>query len=308
MDLEVFPSQELSAVLRALRAVASANDAFTPAERDFVQTLAHMHGAAIDVDALTPISGDELASVVTDPHRRKRAVQLAIILALVEGDLDGRTERAVQRFAAALGIEEQGVRVLYDLSHGHTLLARVEMLRRVRKGIADVSGFPGFFETALQALGVSAEDPALAARYEALGALPEGSFGRAFHAHYRENGFPFPGEKRGVSAVVFHDVGHVLSGYGVDPEGEIQQAAFQAGFRRSDGFLFLLFGVLQFHLGLRITPVAKGQRGLFDVKRVLRAAERGARCRVDLGQGFDLFAHAAMPLERLRADLGIPAA
>ena len=308
MDLHVFPPHELSAVLRALRSVACANDAFTPSERDFVQTLAHLHDAAIDVDTLAPITGDELAGVVTDPHRRKRAVQLAIILALVEGDLDGRTEHAVRRFAAALGIEEQGVRVLYDLSHGHTLLARVEMVRRVRKNIAGMSSFPGFFQTALQALGVSAEDPALAARYQALGALPEGSFGRAFHTHYRDNGFPLPGEKRGVSAVVFHDMGHVLSGYGVDPQGEIQQAAFQAGFRRSDGFLFLLFGVLQFHLGLRITPIAQGQRGLFDVKRVLRAAERGACCRVDLGQGFDLFEHAEVPLERLRAELGIPAA
>ena len=84
----------------------------------------------------------------------------------------------------------------------------------------------------------------------------------------------------------------MLSGYGTDPEGEIQQAAFEAGFKRSDGFFFLLFGVLQFHLGVRVTPVAKAQRGLFDVKRVLRATERGAACKVDLGAGFDPFAYA----------------
>lgn len=307
MDIKVFTVGELEAVLRALLTVAQANDSFTRAERDFVETIAELHGAEIDVGALRPMRGAELASIVTDPHRRKRAVQLAIILALVEGDVAGSTERAVHELAGALGIEEQGVKVLYDMSHGHTLIARVEMFRRVSRSIRTIDGFPGFFKTAMQALGVAPEDTALAERYQALGELPVDRFGRAFFEHYRKNGFPLPGEKRGASAVVFHDLGHVLSGYDVDPQGEIQQAAFQAGFRRNDGFLFLLFGVLQFHLGLRITPIAQSERGFFDVKRVLRAAERGAACTVDLGDGFDLFAHASKPLEQVRSELGVPA-
>ena len=151
------------------------------------------------------------------------------------------------------------------------------------------------------------EDAAVAARYQAFETSAPGTFGRAIYDHFRGNGFAFPGEKNGVGAMVFHDIGHVLSGYGVEPHDEIQQAAFQAGFTRHDGFLFLLFGILQFHLGLRITPVAKGQRGLFDVKAVLRALERGAACRVDLAQ-FDHFAYTAMPLDAVRAKLGIPTA
>jgi hypothetical protein len=35
---------------------------------------------------------------------------------------------------------------------------------------------------------------------------------------------------------IFHDVGHVLAGHPTDARGEIQQAAFQAGFTRKDGF------------------------------------------------------------------------
>jgi hypothetical protein len=62
----------------------------------------------------------------------------------------------------------------------------------------------------------------------------------------------------------------------VDPQGEIQQASFQAGFARTDGFVFLLFGILQFHLGLRVTPIAKGQHGLFDgAEGFEQAAARG---------------------------------
>lgn len=308
MDLKVFGNRELEAVLRALRAVASANGAFTAAERDFVQTLAQIHDASLDVETLQPISLEELASILRDPHRRKRAVQLAIVLALVEGEPDDASERAVRALADALGVQESGLDVLYDLSHGHLLLARIEMARRMRSSVSKNHGFPGFFATALQALGVTGEDPALAARYQALGALSPESFGYAVHTHYRKNGFPFPGEKHGFSAIAFHDLGHVLSGYDTDPEGEIQQAAFQAGFKRSDGFFFLLFGMLQFHLGVRVTPVAKAQRGLFDAKRVLRATERGAACKVDLGAGFDPFAYAEKPLAQVRAELGVPPA
>src|SRR4051812_30496092 len=153
MDIQTFHANELEPVLRALRAVAVANDAFTPAERDFVQAIAEIHGSSVDVDALEPIGLGELASVLGDPHRRKRAVQLAIVMALVEGTPDERTERAVRALASTLGIAESGLDVLYDISHGHILLARVEMMRRMRDTVRQNAGFPGFLKTALQALG-----------------------------------------------------------------------------------------------------------------------------------------------------------
>jgi hypothetical protein len=283
------------------------NDRFSDGERAFLEAIAHIHDTPLNADALVPATPADVARTVPDPHRRKRAVQLAIVLALVEGEPTTQTEAAVRRLAAALGIEEPGMRVLYELAQRHTLLARFEMARRMREGVRNIHGFPGFLRTALPFLGIGGTHQETSARYRALAACPEGSFGRALHQHFRENGFAFPGEKHGIpESMVFHDVGHVLSGYGVDPEGEIQQAAFQAGFRRTDGFLFLLFGVLQFHLGVRLTPAARAQRGYFDVKRVLRAAERGAACKVDLGSGFDPFAYADMSLDTMRRRLGIP--
>jgi hypothetical protein len=308
MDLKIFPQDELKVVLRALRAIAVDNASFTEAEHDFVRSIGRMHGVEVDPDALLPITFEEVARVVVDPHQRKRVVQLAIVMALVEGDPGDSTTTAVRELAAALEIPELGLRVLYDLSHGHTMLARFEMMRRMRGFTKNLRDFPGFGKLALSLAGFGGEDPELAARYHALEACTPGTFGRAIFDHFRNNGFAFPGEKNGVGAMVFHDIGHVLSGYGVEPQDEIQQAAFQAGFSRNDGFLFLLFGVLQFHLGVRITPVAKGYRGLFDVKAVLRALERGAACRVDLGDGFDHFAYADLPLEVVRGELGVPPA
>jgi hypothetical protein len=305
MDIRVFSRAQLVVVLRALRNVASANGRFTVAERAFVQGVARIHGVDVDVDALAPIAFDEVADAVVDLHRRKRAVQLAIVMALVEGTPSPATEVAVRELAAALAITEDGLDVLFEVANGHALLARLDVLRRFVAFMRRAKSFPGALKFALPMAGIGRGDPQLAARYHALAGCAPGTLGRALHDHFARNGFKVPGELGGLP-MVFHDVGHVLSGYGTDPQGEIQQAAFQAGFSRRDGFTFFLFGILQFHIGLRITPVAAGHRGLFDVDRVLEALRRGAACKADLSEDFDVFAYQDRPLEEVRAELGIP--
>ena len=305
MELKVFTPDELGVVLRALRSVALCNDQFTDAERALVQGVARIHEVAIDADALEPLSFAEVARILVDPHRRKRAVQLAIVTALVEGTPSAATERAVRELASELGLDEAGLDVLYEVAQGHALLARFDMFRRVSRFIRNAKTFPGIRKLAFPMLGIGGADEDLAASYRALGSCARGTLGRAFHDHFVENAFKFPGELGGL-AMTFHDLGHVLSGYGTDPQSEIQQAAFQAGYARRDGFSFLLFGILQFHLGMRVTPVAKGERGLFDVPLVLTALHRGASCKVDLSEGFDIFAHKDRSLAEVRAELGIP--
>jgi hypothetical protein len=306
MDLKVFEPHELPLVLRALRDIALANDEFTEAEADFIEGVAKLHELQVVARELLPLDLTELARVLVDPQRRKRAVQLAMIVSLVEGEADPRGSRAVRRLAAALEVPESGLAVLHQLTHGRAMFARFDFLRRMRHFVARSTG-RGMLSLAVPALLGLQEDPQVAARYWQLGKLPPGTLGRELYDHYREHGFAFPGEKHGIpEEMLFHDVGHVFSGYDVDPQGEIQQAAFQAGFVRNDGFLFLLFGVLQFHLGLRLTPIAKAEHGYFDVSKVLRAVERGAACKVDFSDHFDFFAYAAQPLARLRTEFGIP--
>ena len=55
-----------------------------------------------------------------------------------------------------------------------------------------------------------------------------------------------------------------------------------------------------------MTPVTDGRTGLFDVPKVLRAAQRGAACKVDLSDHWGPFAVADAPLEQIRAEYGIP--
>jgi tellurite resistance protein len=305
MDIKVFAPEELPVVLRALCNVASANGRFTEPERALIEGVARIHQVDIVADALEPISGEEVARVVVDPQRRKRVVQLAIVMALVEGTPSAETESAVRALATALGLDEEGLTVLYEMTHGRALLARFDMFRRVGRFVRSRPGFPGIARMALSVSGLGGRDRTLAARYRALEGCAAGTLGRALYDHFINNNFKFPGEPGGIP-MLFHDLGHVLAGYGTDPQSEIQQAAFQAGFARRDGFSFLLFGILQFHLGMRITPVAKGYRGLFDVPLVVTALARGAACKADLSEGYDLFANQDRPLAEVRAELGIP--
>ena len=304
MDLIVFPPRELYAVLCALRNVALDHDRFTSNERALIEGVARMHGADLSADDLYPISVEHVARIVRDSHRRKRAIELAIVTSLVEGQPSEKTQAKVAELAAALEVDTGELEVLEKLAHGHGLMARFDMFRRFTGFIRGLDDFPGVLKFALPMLGL-AGDPATAKRYRSLGNCAPGTLGRAYFDFIRDNEFKFPGEPGGMP-LTFHDLGHVLAGYGTDPQGEIQQAAFQAGYVRDNGFTFLLFGILQFHIGMRITPIAKSYEGLFDVPRVLEALRRGAACRVDLTDGYDLIGNKDRLLEEVRAELGVP--
>ncbi len=310
MDLVVLSEKEVPCALRALRNVVASNGTITPAERRFIEVVAELHGAKVDVGALASIAPGELAEVITEAHQRKRVVQLAAIAAMVEGDVTSAEVAAVRELAAALEVEERALRVLDGISADHRLLTRFDMMRRIMGKFGTKAyqeeGFAGVRK--MMAMFGGGEDAQVAWKYKQLGLLPEGTLGREFWEHCTKNRFSVPGEKGGIpERMVFHDFGHVLAGYDTRPESEIQQAAFQGGFVREDGFAFLMFGIIQFHLGWKVTPITDGFTGLFDVPRVLRAAQRGAACKVDLSDRWDPFAVADAPLEQIRADYGVPA-
>jgi len=311
MDLIVLNQQEIPVALRALRDVVASNGTITPAERRFIEVIGELHGTSVDVDLLTSIVPGEVAEVIAQPHQRKRVVQLAAIGAMVEGEVTAAGAAAVKRLAAALAVEERGLKVLDEIAADHQFMTRFDMMRRIMGKFGtkayEEEGLRGVRKMAALFMG-GVEDAELAWKYKQLSLLPEGTLGREFWEHCAKNRFGVPGEKVGVpERLVFHDFGHVLAGYDTRPESEIQQGAFQGGFVREDGFAFLMFAVIQFHLGVKVTPVSDGYTGLFDVQKVLVAASRGAACNVDLSDHWDPFAVADAPLEQVRAEYGIPA-
>jgi hypothetical protein len=312
VDVIVFDSRELPVALGALRALVP-----RPSERQarYIEVIARLHGVALNAKRVAPVANERVAAVISDPHKRGRLVQLAVIMTLVDGadgadgKLDPEPAAAVAQLAAALAVDEQAVRLLPHVLERHRLTTRLVMMRRIMKKFVGEAwrdaGFGGVYGVLANFFGGGA-NRATAARYAALEHYPAGSLGRTLWQHCKNNGFKLPGEGGGMpERILFHDMGHLFSGFSTEPEGEIQQAAFQAGFVRTDGFAFLFFGVIQFHLGIKITPVAEPQVGYFDVDKVMTALARGAACKVDLSDNWDFWAHAARPIDEVRAELGI---
>jgi hypothetical protein len=308
MDIAIFSPADLPIALGAVRAV---DPEPTPAQDELLEAVARLHRVAIDARALPAPTLAETAAAIPDAHRRKRLLQLAMVMTTIDGSVERVAAARVESLAHALDVDERGVRTLQRIAGHHDTLVRIDLLRRLSgKMLGDVwhdEGFRGARRFLGAMIGAGGENAAMARRYNRLGLLPEGTFGRALWRHWVERDFAMPGQKNGIPEVaIFHDLGHVLAGYDTDPVGELQQAAFQAGFVRNDGFMFLLFAIAQFHLGIKITPIADAERGCLDVDKVMIALARGAACNVDLSDHWSFWPKLPQPLEEVRAELAIP--
>jgi len=143
-----------------------------------------------------------------------------------------------------------------------------------------------------------------------LGRLPPESFGHAFWAHFRDNGYDFPGEPKGLNAAfsVPHDSAHVLTGYDVDSRGEILVSTFTAAMHPHYPMAGPVLPVLlTWHVGKRMNEVAGGASGGLDPEEFWRAWAAGAAAKVDtFAPGWDFWSHVEEPPAALRERWAIP--
>jgi hypothetical protein len=296
-------------------AVAATGELGTSARRllEAAQALV-LGGTHIDVDALEPLAPSRFAEVFAGVpvELRQQLVRGMCIVALVDGPPDASTTAKVRAFAEAAGVDEPALRPLERFAEGQRVLGTLDFLRRSHlRAIVSNAMADGLVAGAKAVLGMRGlvEDPLVAAPFLALEDLPEGTLGRALFDHYRGHGFAFPGEKGGFpEAGVYHDVAHVLGGYGTDPVGELEVGGFIAGFRKQDPFYVALVPLLVFCAQINVTPIPHDDDpGLFAkpgvAERFVLAIQRGGRARVDLSDGFDLWPWVRLPLDEARAQL-----
>jgi len=297
--------------LRAMATVARADNALTDTESDILTVAAEALGRpGLDVRALTPVTPAELSLGLTNPVARERAVQAMILTAMIDGHVDGPEADTVTRFAEALGVNEARVRNLRQLAEGRTRLLWFDLARRsfARPIFEDAlrkRGLRGVWDIVGPMVGL-ARDPDREREYLALGELPEESLGYAYYRFIVDNELGFPGEGAVAEEGVWHDVSHVLGGYGIDTAGEVSVVSFIAGYKREDPFFWLFTIALQFHLGVRVSPYSPRERGYFDPRRVRRALERGAAMNTDISRDWSLWEHCHRPLAAVRRELGVP--
>ncbi|MBH0177783.1 MAG: TerB family tellurite resistance protein [Nitrospira sp.] len=292
MELKMPTHEQAYWGFRAIKTVTLADGEMTASERNLLESIQRMHGTTYSIEELEPITPEELAREISDPQLRQQLVQGFIVMSLIDGKPNAQETDLVEQFAQALEVSVPEVKNLRHVLKGEILQLRLDLVRRVWlrpkvKEIWNGEGIRGLFKFVRGMMG-RYENKELAARYQALEHYPVGSLGRSYWEYCRKNGFALPGEKGGApEQILFHDCAHILSGYGTAPEEEVQVACFSAGFQRRDPFTFVLFVLLQFHVGVRMTPITEARTGFFDPEKAMIALRRGAAMNIDLNDGWD---------------------
>jgi hypothetical protein len=298
-------------VLGALARVAAAGGEPTATDRQALAAFDRfvLQGdPARDLAALPDVPPAALAAALPDRDAATHVAQFLVVMAIVDGVIDRARIPVVVAYANALGVDEDAVRQLAELGRGNLAWVRADVARR---NLASITG---------RALDVPIDrwilpyrerpDPALAARYAALGKHPGGTLGRTFFEFYRANGFAFPGEADGVNErfAAPHDSTHVLSGYDTSPQGELLVSTFTAGMHPREPMSgHILPVIISWHLGIELAKFAGSTTGQLDPAKFWLAWERGAEVGVDaFADGWSLWAVAAEPLEAVRAAYGVP--
>jgi tellurite resistance protein len=305
------PPEVANAGLRALNAVAGADGTVHQLERELLSSVQrHILGTEVDVSALEPITPEQLAADVAEPMFRERIIGGCVLMALIDGEPSKAELELVEAYAKALDVSMSVLTNLKRLTKDRLLIARFDIARRsfigqkIKERLANegVRGLANVFKA--MRLG----DEQMAARYQKLESLPDGTLGREYARFIRDSGFAFPGEEDGAPEVIlFHDCTHVLGGYGTAPIEEVQVASFSAAFRKEDPFAIVLFVVAQFHLGLQVTPSAPGEKLVVEPELMMKAIARGAQVNTDLSDNWDPWqGDFEVQLEELRRRYNIP--
>jgi uncharacterized tellurite resistance protein B-like protein len=310
MDFQIPPPDKIPYGMRAMKTVALADGNFDPTERALMEAAQELFGVKVDIDSLELITPEELAREITDPQLRWQLCHGMIVMSLADGNANNDEWKVVEAFARTLDIESESFETLHKLADGHFLGARLDVARHFfarEKMIERVKqdGF-GWLARAVASLAGIAENKELADKYRALESYPPNSLGKRYFEFIRSNGFQFPGERGGPpEPVILHDLTHTLGGYGTDPAGELQVIGFHAGYRKADPFTWMFFGLMQFHMGIRVGLLAKAETGYFNPQLVLNALARGAAMNIDLTEKWEPWDVMDRDIDELRAEYNI---
>lgn len=295
------------AALAAVRAVVAPTGPWPTGARRLADAVVWKAGDSLDPAAIEPASPEATAAAVPGLPLRTQLVRLAIVATMMDRRPDVVLSGRVDALAAALGVDSLELVDLRLLARGRIMRLRRHLMPRawvfpIVRTHARTHGWWSVVKMFAQWLGL-ASDPQVQARFRALDELPASALGPTLLAFWRTAGFALPGERGAPPWIVsYHDISHVLAGYGTDPASEVQAGCFQGGYQSRDGFMLVFFTLCQFHLGIRLTPIAKAETGQWDPFRALDAVARGAGMTRDLTDGtWDPWTHMSEDVEVLRS-------
>lgn len=228
--------RESDAILGAMRQVALAGGRpLSHADTASIKSGAHYllrRRDLTDIGTLSAVAPIDLVGALKgDRDLAQEAVKYLAVMTLVDGTLDHAKLARVLEYARALDVEADYLTDLAEAASGHLAWAIADMKRKNLDSILSRSSDGLDLQTWVRPYLGDKADPSLVARYEALGKLPQDTFGKALWDFDKQNGYAFPGDPTALNATFGtpHDATHVISGYDTSARGEILVSTFTAG-------------------------------------------------------------------------------
>ena len=282
--------RESDAILGAMRQVALAGGrAISHADTASILAAGHYllrRPDLTDISSLPAMEPADLVAILKDREVAAETVKYLAIMVMVDGVLDTDKLARVLAYARALDIEAAYLTEMVEAASGHMDWVIADMtMRNAESVVSEAWGSrPAPAEWILPYKGDKA-DPALVQRYEALGKLPQNTFGKAIWDFDKKNGYPFPGDPGALNAAFAtpHDCTHIISGYDTSYRGEILVSTFTAAMHPINPMAgHILPVIFNGHLGVRFNEVATPAKGGFDSDEFWHAWARGRDMTVDI--------------------------
>ena len=305
---------ESDAILGAMRQVALAGGhAISHADTASILAAGHYllrRPDLTDISTLPAAEPEDLVAILKDREVAAEAVKYLAIMVMVDGVLDTDKLARVLAYARALDIEAAYLTEMVEAASGHMAWVIADMtMRNAESVVSEAWGSrPAPAEWILPYKDDKA-DPALVARYEALGNLPQNTFGKALWDFDKTNKYPFPGNPGALNAAFAtpHDCTHIISGYDTSYRGEILVSTFTAAMHPINPMAgHILPVIFNGHLGVKFNEVATPARGGFDPDEFWHAWARGRDMTVDIFDSkWSAWDWIERDLEELRRDWNV---
>lgn len=311
--------EEVTLVARGIATAVAPETGITEVQAELLQAIAAaLTGFEVDYRSLDPLGPAELADVLhTRPlDYRQRIVHHMVLGELVLRPIPVVVAHRVAKYAEALGIKDDFVRVARRYAQGAYGLAWIDL---ERSGFVEhVQDADGRAPARASTIAPADVDRALEAKWQAFAELPPDTLGFGVWDLYDSRAFDLPGAPGGPPVrLAQHDFVHVLADYGTNLRGEVEVFALIG---RTDpeakGFAWLATLIGLFETGY-ITSTGFFDRDVRDPViqapgMHVRLADGIRRGKVIAARGVgDLFdidyhEHAARPVDEVREILGIP--
>jgi hypothetical protein len=223
---------EVRLVARGIATAVAPEGGLMDVQADLLEAIASaLTGVEVDYRSLEPLGPDELAAVLDGKELgyRQRIVHHMVLGELVLRPIPTVVAHRVAKYAEALGIKDDFVRVARRYAQGAYGLAWMDLQRN------------GFVEHVSEAGGEQVQqpgrrgraapdpfepaqlDPELEDTWKAFEELPPDTLGHMVWEMYDGRGFSLPGGDGGAPKYLAqHDFVHILSDYGTNLKGELE--------------------------------------------------------------------------------------